>query len=285
MLQPNLSQSNCLNSEGLNFFDGGKGSLNWEYEVKDYILNKSKGVFELPPGYAFLQGHSAKTFLNQLNEQPTNKLEAVMVNPNTNSLWTLSYFDVGYIASNSNLNLDKGRLMEQMLQAAAEENQFIGAKGQTPLFFKNWLEEPTWDESNQTVSWALNIEQGEKKIVNLISLKMGRQGFEKFTWVGTLEDYQIHYEKIIELITNFNFSPGRQYEDFIQGDKLANLDISQLTKATLIGSHIGVKELSGLSETPYFTKYIYTFIVCLFTLGIIWMVVKKLNTPPQLQGV
>ncbi len=274
-----------MHNKSINFFDGGKDSLSWEYEIKDYFLNKSEGVLNLPPGYAFLQGHSAKTFLKQLNDQPTKNVEAVMLNPNTNSIWTLSYFEVGYIASLSNLNLDKGKLVEQMRQTAVVENQFFEGMGKPPLLFKNWQEEPIWDESNQTLSWALNIEQGEKKIVNFISLKLGRKGFEKFTWIGTIEEFQMHYEKIIGLITNFNFSPGRQYEDYTQGDKLANLDINQLAKATLIGSHTGLKELSGLSETPYYTKYIYIFIFSLFTLGVVWMVVKKLNAPPQLQRI
>ena len=65
-------------------------------------------------------------------------------------------------------------------------------------------------------------------IVNSVAIKLGRHGYEKFTWVTAKETYVAKGGMLDRIVAAQSFNQGARYQDYVTGDKLAGYGIAAL---------------------------------------------------------
>jgi len=94
---------------------------------------------------------------------------------------------------------------------------------------KGWLLIPTLSKSTKTLYWATEITNSKgDEYVNSVAIRLGREGYEHFTWVCKKSSYVPFGGDLGIMLKAFSFDPGYAYDDFKPGDKVADYDASDL---------------------------------------------------------
>ncbi len=212
-------------------------SLPWKYELKTYSLEQSNSSFKLAKGYSLLMGDSARHYdqiLQRSNEDPNT--EALVFNHKTGVQLILNYYPDGYVSLEDWGKLDADVLMQEisdnakMINVARDKNNIV------PLRIGGWLQKPRLNQNNHSVSWVFDVVDGEETTVNAITIKLGRKGYEKITWVSSYDNYLKSMDDMAFLVNQHSFNEGRRYADYSIGDRMAALGIASLVGITAGGN-------------------------------------------------
>ena len=250
--------------------------LPWEYDLKNYALEQSGGTLRLVPGFALLRGGSAQQFLSNIQGMNLKQAEALLLNPETGSQWVFNHYGSGYIPQESWDKLEPALLLEAMAEAAEAENEERRKLNLAELVVSGWLEEPSWDASTQSVSWAIDLMQKKERVVNAVVLKLGRDGFEKMTWVGTYREFKIRKGMMHKMVQSFAFPQGKRYEEFQVGDKMAGLNLVQLVALTTGGQVAARSGMAGLGASFLVFGKTLIIVPILLVLGVVVLFIKKM---------
>lgn len=211
-------------------------NMPWEGQPGRYTLTHSNSTIELPPGFSVLRGEPARRFMFLTQGTEKNETEAILANPDTGSQLIFSWHETGYIGSDDWNELDTAALLAAIAEKTRADNE-NRARHQLPqLVVNGWLQEPTYLPEDNSVSWALDITEGDERIANAIVLRLGRHGFERITWVGTYGQYQLAGDSLDTFRNRHRFDDGMRYADYSAGDKLAGFGIASLV-AVMAGGH------------------------------------------------
>ena len=188
-------------------------NLPWEYELQKYPLEKSNSHFKLSEGFALLRGDAARRFdfLTQGMEDPD--MEALIYNQDTEIQLTFNYYPSGYVSMEDWEDLDADELLNQISENTDNSNAERAKHNLSGLSVGGWLQKPRLNEDNNSVSWVFDVLDGEERYVNAISIKLGRKGYEKFTWVSSYDDYLLSMDLMAALVNQQNFDQGHRYAD------------------------------------------------------------------------
>lgn len=144
---------------------------------------------------------------------------------------------------------------DAMLKAVTENTEAANIKrrssGIPALHVIGWLERPHLDRSASVVRWSFEAKDDDSgSLVNSITLLLGRDGFEKLTWVGEKKASRGNLLTLAQ--TSFSFPSGGSYMDFHSGDKVAEYGIAGLVAAVL-GAKVATK-LGLLALIAVFAK-------------------------------
>jgi uncharacterized membrane-anchored protein len=251
-------------------------NLPWETEEKSYQLSNSNSSLQLPEGFALIRGDGSERYiyLSQGFEYPG--VEAVIVNPKDLTQVIFSFYDSGYVKIDDWNNLDPNELLE-VIKRNTEINNKERIKHNLPeLHVKNWLVKPVLDKENDAVYWAISAKAGERNTVNAITLKLGKNGFEKFIWVGNYDKYSNSDGLLKTMLEAHKFNQGFRYADYSIGDKIATVGIASLVAISAGGkSKAGKTTLSaiGIAILVFMKKIIIVPIMLVF--GGLWALIKK----------
>ena len=218
-------------------------NLPWEYELQKYSLEKSNSQFKLSEGFALLRGDAARRFdfLTQGMEDPDT--EALIYNQDTEIQLIFNYYPSGYVSMEDWEDLDADELLSQISENTDKSNAERTKHNIAGLSVGGWLQKPRLNEDNNSVSWVFDVLDGEERYVNAISIKLGRKGYEKFTWVSSYDDYLLSMDLMATLVNQQNFDQGHRYADYSVGDTMAAFGIASLVAVTAGGN----KQKAGLA--------------------------------------
>lgn len=132
--------------------------------------------------------------------------------------------------------LDADILMQEIFDNAKKINIERARNNTLPLKIGGWLQKPRLDQDNHSVSWVFDVIDGEETTVNAVSIKLGRKGYEKITWVSSYDNYLKSMDAMAVLVSRHNFKEGYRYTDYSIGDQIAALGIVSLVAITAGGN-------------------------------------------------
>lgn len=207
--------------------------LDWK-EPGIYKLPESNSTLSLPKGYHLLIGDDANRARNIFSEnQRTTDLEALVYDDSCNHFIMFKNIDDGYVSMDDWKDVDAKELLEGIQESTKEANIERRKKGLDDVNVIGWVQEPTLDKQTNTVYWSTEAECGtDEHSINAVALKLGRKGFERFTWVTTKKLYESSTSHLNAMLSSFCFDPGFQYSDYTITDKIADYGIASLVAAT-----------------------------------------------------
>lgn len=212
-------------------------SLPWKYELKQYSLKQSNSTFTLAKGYSLLIGDATHQYKQTIQGSEVNpNTEALVFNHNTGVQLILNYHPDGYISLEDWEKLDADILMQEIVDNAKKINAERSKKNIRPLSIGGWLQKPRLDKDNHSVSWVFDVIDGEETTVNAVTLKLGRRGYEKITWVSSFDNYLLSMDAMPFLVDQYKFNEGHRYTDYSVGDHMAALGIASLVAITAGGN-------------------------------------------------
>jgi len=251
-------------------------NLPWDVEPDSYKLSMSNSTLVLPDGLALIRGDGAERYmyLSQGVEHPG--VEAAIVNVGDWTQVIFSFFDSGYVSIDDWSDLDPDYLLKEIIKNTELSNEERIKNGFPELHVVNWLVKPVLDKENDAAYWAIAAKEGDQDMVNAITLKLGRNGFEKVIWIGKQEQYSNSDSLLETMLEAHRFNKGFRYADYSIGDKVAAFGIASLVAASAGGkSKAGKTTLSaiGIAILVFMKKFIIVPIMLAF--GGIWALIKR----------
>ena len=256
-------------------------SLPWKYELKKYPLGQSNSTFKLAKGYSLLMGGAARHYdqILQRSEEDPNT-EALVFNHNTEVQLILSYYPEGYVSLESWEDLDADILMQEISDSAKKINAERAKNNIPSLKIGGWLQKPRLNPDNHSVSWVFDVVDGDETTVNAVTIKLGRTGYEKITWVSSYDNYLKSMDDMVFLVDQHKFDEGHRYVDYSVGDQMAAFGIAGLVAVTAGGNpqKVGLAALyAGLMHLG--KKSMVPALIALGTFGAFFR--RRLNSQTQ----
>ncbi len=212
-------------------------SLPWEYELKEYSLKQSNSTFNLTRGYSLLTGDAARRYDHIIQGAPEDpNTEALLFNHDTGVQLILNYYPEGYVSLENWEDLDANILMQEISENAKKINAERARHNIPSLRIGGWLQKPHLNQDNHSVSWVFDVIDGEETTVNAVSIKLGREGYEKITWVSSYDNYLKSIDAMAFLVDQHQFDKGHRYEDYSLGDQMAAFGLASLVAVTAGGN-------------------------------------------------
>lgn len=215
-------------------FDQACSEMKWIQEGC-HELPQSHSEILLPDEHILLIGEDAIRYRNLIDcIAMDDSIEGVVFSNYEpyDSVILKSYHEEGYISSDDWREMQPQALMEAIKLNTEEANRQrldLGLEERVEVI--GWLKEPTRDSQTNTIYWAIEAAQGQERIVNSVALKLGRYGYEEFTWITPISCYRPDGGELELILKSHKFKPGDRYEDHAQGDKVAAYGIAGLVAA------------------------------------------------------
>lgn len=247
--------------------------LKWVEEPGTHDLPKSGSSVSFESGRSMLIGADAERVLFLMNGREFPYTEAVLYDDESGVFVTLEYTDEGYVKDEDWTDVDPAQFLESIREGTKAGNEERAKYGIAPMHVRGWIQEPTYDAGGNTVSWAIEFDDGDDVTVNATALKLSRYGYEEFTWVGSGEQYEQLGGLLRTALTDHAFKEGQRYADYQDGDKVATYGIAALVAAAA-GAKLGKGVIAAIiGFAVVFLKK--GWIVILVALGGIAAVVKR----------
>lgn len=255
-------------------------NLPWEYELQGYSLENSNSTFELSEGFALLRGDAARRFdfLTQGMEDPDT--EALIYNQDTEIQLIFNYYPEGYVSLEDWGDLDADDLLKEISANTESDNTERAKNNISSLKIGGWLQKPRLNKDSNSVSWVFDVVDGEERYVNAISIKLGRKGYEKITWVSSYDNYLKSMDLMVSLVNQQKFDLGNRYADFSMGDKIAAFGIASLVAVTAGGNQQTRGIMAGLIAMG--KKLLIPILIALGAIGAFFRkLVGRKNSKPE----
>lgn len=204
-------------------------------------LPGSGGVLKAPKGYRQLVGQDARTVYEATNglDAPVGT-EAMIYDRKGGTVVYYQKLGSGYIRIDDWPSIDADAMLAEIKENTERNNPTRKQRGIGSIHVVGWLQPPKLDIQNHSVRWALDArEEDGSSLVNSVALVLGRDGYEKLTWIGSKQQFSDDALKVG--LDSFNFASGKRYGDYVAGDKVAEYGV-----AGLVASALGVKAASKL---------------------------------------
>ncbi|MBS0546810.1 MAG: DUF2167 domain-containing protein [Proteobacteria bacterium] len=232
-------------------------ALKW-HEGRAVTLPISHAHLQAPATVQQLVGDDSGRLWEVLNaiDAPRGS-EATLYDPATDTIVFYQKLGDGYIRLDDWQDVDADALLKSVTDNTEANNVKRKEAGLSPVHVVGWLERPQLDRATNTVRWSFEAsDEKQGRLVNKIALILGRDGFEKLTWVGTKETGA---DLLAIAQSSFSFADGGRYTDFQSGDKVAEYGIAGLVAAVL-GAKVAAK-LGLLAVLAVFAKKVGVFLL------------------------
>jgi uncharacterized membrane-anchored protein len=212
------------------------GKLPWS-RMGTYNLPLSGSTLALPQGYVATFGTDAQHAYKLLgNPAERSGMEALVIGgKDADQIMIFESFQTGYVTLDDWSQVDPAALLAEIDRNTERENQERRQQGVPELHVKGWLQPPTLDRNTATTYWTIAAEETTGTSVNSVALRLGRNGFEKLTWITLKDKYLATGNRLDEMLRAQSFGPGTAYADHVSTDKMAEYGIAALV-ATVLGA-------------------------------------------------
>ncbi len=217
----------------------------WLSGPSGYQVETSHSEFSPAPSYQVLLAKDAQRyqFLNNGIEYPGT--EFLVHDPASDAEISISFGREGFVKDDDWSDVDADDFLKQMTEDQIESNHQRIKNGQEAFEVIGWLEKPSYDPITHVAHYALELGTPDRHWLNAVAVKLGREGYHKFTWVGDMEQYKKGGPAVLATVLDGHvYDDGYRYGDFKDGDKTAAYGIAGLV-AAVAGVKLGKGLLAG----------------------------------------
>jgi uncharacterized membrane-anchored protein len=203
-------------------------------------------IGHLRAGFNVLLGHDAVRFREIADGTAFPNTEAEAINQEGTSELVYSWFNDGYVSIDDWKTLNPDELLNAVKENTAASNDVRRSKGIPTLEVVGWKQRPTFDQTNNAVTWAIDGRDSKgAEVINAIALKLGRFGYERITWIV---DPTLYSSSDLALaVKDFNFDQGARYGDYEVGkDRIAAYGVAGLVAGVVAGKVANAGMLAAL---------------------------------------
>jgi uncharacterized membrane-anchored protein len=224
--------------------------LNWRTGFGNYNLPKSHAVINLRSGQALLLGADAERYswLSSGTEFPDTEAVLTYDSASSNAEVYYEWRDEGYVSDSDWADVNADQLLEDYREGTEAANDERVANGFEPMHVVEWLEQPHYDKTTHTITYAIELKDKDGSWANAFALRLGRAGYTEFTWVGSVGLFQGAGGRpalLNEALVSHSYAEGHRYADFKEGDKIAAYGVAGLVAAA-IGAKLGKGLIAAL---------------------------------------
>ena len=216
-------------------------SLNWVEGPKTVDVGPV-ATFDVPTGFLFLDAADTSTFMEDVTQNPASGQE-YFFGPENGDWWaTFEYSDTGHVADSEEIDADA--LIKAMRKSQDEGNKERAKNGWPQLLNLGWKQAPFYDPESKRLEWALTFinSTDQQEGVNYETRLLGRTGVTSATLVVAPEKLAAALPEFKKVVDGYQFLEGQRYNEFRQGDKLAEYGLAAL----IAGGAAAVLLKSGL---------------------------------------
>lgn len=202
---------------------------------------------EVPQGYRLTDQEGARILLERMKNPVPDGLIGILA-PDSGKWWVvLTFAEVGYVKNADKERINSLVVLKGLQKRGEMQNSERTAQGMASIVSVDWERPPVYDAARHSLQWAIRADTQSSKVVNDTMLLLGRRGVLETI---TVHPYQASSDTIPlqQLVKNVTFKQGQRYADYQDGDKIADISLSQLivddkhraASRTLIASSGGV---------------------------------------------
>ena len=182
---------------------------------------------EVPQGYRLTGEAGARILLERMKNPVPDGLIGILA-PDSGKWWVvLTFTDVGYVKNADKERIDPAAVLKAVQKRSETQNSERTEQGMASIVSVDWERPPVYDADRHSLEWAFRAETQSSKVVNDTVLLLGRRGVLE---IITVQPYEASSDSIPlqQLIKNITFKEGQGYADYENGDKNADVSLSQL---------------------------------------------------------
>lgn len=216
-------------------------------------LSQAYATLNLPEGYTFFDARDTEKILTDLWGNPPGQeaLGSIFppgATPYTEEGYTIviSFDRSGYVKDEDAASTNFDKLLKRMQKDTVANNKYREQEGYPKIELLGWADEPHYDSSSKTLTWAKKIlfEGSFAVTLNYNVRFLGRYGVLEFNYIADKK----HLEDIKSAIAAESkiavFDTGSQYADFNpQTDAVAAHGISGLISGGGMAQTLGIVAL------------------------------------------
>lgn len=266
---------------------------NLHKQTGDVTIPAAHAVMHLGTRYYFIGPAEAKRVLTDIWRNPASASYDVlgMILPADKTVvensWAavVTYQDSGYVADTDASSQDYDKVLTDLRQGEAADNELRRRDGYPELHLVGWAQPPSYDRSNHSLIWARDLKSSDATIdgLNYDVRSLGRHGVLSLNVVWDMPHLAEVRAAAAELGKAAAFEKGSAYADYDKSvDKTAEYGLAGLVAAG-VGA-VAVKKLGILAIMLGFGKKL--FILIAIGAAAAWKRIKRLfvREPDNLEG-
>ncbi len=199
------------------------GSLGWVKSGTVPVAGTAQ--FSVPDGYVFLNPADT-TKLMELMQNPSNGREYFFSPEGMPWFAVLEYDQTGYVKDDEKIDPDP--LLDSIRRGTDASNEQRKSRGWAPLTIVGWKFPPRYDTEARRLEWAIDARSEGGSVVNYNTRVLGRHGVTSVTLVAAPEQLDQAVQEFKVAIRNFKYVDGERYDEYKQGDKVAQYGLAAL---------------------------------------------------------
>lgn len=253
--------------------------LKWIEKPGTYTLPRSGGTVTLSAGRSLLLGGDAERQLFLMNGTESPQAEAVIRDRKDGTLVVCEFFGGGFVKAGDWAGIDADALLDGIRARMRAQDRARADAGIAPRTVTGWREPPEYAASFDVARWAVEFDEGGEPALTARALKLGRYGYEQFTWIGPIAQYSETDSLLDAALAGHDFAKGAGYADFRDGDAVAALGLGALA-ARAMGAEGGTGASGAIfADAAAFLEqsWIIVVIVVVAAVGVVTGLAMKLR--------
>ncbi len=206
-------------------------SLAWQGGPAIAQVGDSLAEIDVPEDFVFLDGKETEKFMELLGN-PVSGLEKATVAPaSDDESWFIvfEWDSIGYVDDSEKEDLDADSLLQSIKEGTEAANEERRKRGWETLDIIGWYERPKYDEITNNLTWSIEAQSGEDRVLNRNIKLLGRRGVMTATLVASPDELSRVSPITDDLLAHYRFIEGNRYAEFIPGkDTVAKYGLTAL---------------------------------------------------------
>lgn len=177
-------------------------------------------------------GGDARRYLQLTKRKERPTLILISVNRNTDTQILFSYYEIGHIGIEGFDDIDPADLLKTIKKRTIDKNQERKKKGLPELIVKGWVTQPTLNDEDHSVRWAISHTEDGIPMVTAMALVLGKVGFTRLVSVTTQKQYSAEYFET--MLKDYYFYGCCDFKEFGGGDKINEHSIDSLVSSIAV---------------------------------------------------
>jgi uncharacterized membrane-anchored protein len=184
-------------------------------------------TIEVPEGFQFVGKPGAGKFMELLQNPSDGDELGVLLN--TDQFWfvVFDFQAMGYVKDDER-DLDEKAILSSIREGTEASNTVRKERGWPTMQIVGWHTPPFYDAATNNLTWSIRGSSDDEESINHSTRMLGRRGVMRANLVASPEEIDTAVASFNDMLTQFTFTSGNKYSEFIRGDKIAEYGLAGL---------------------------------------------------------